>query len=115
MCLHAASGAQGGATPRSSSSSSLITADRHRPPARLQAAAWTPKPGRFPLNHRGSGSSGVRAEDDNTDDSEEEDDDDGVQLELRSGNKLQTESVRGAGASRSDAAEKSPLFGCAAD
>lgn len=55
VCLRAASGAQGGATPRSSS---FITTDGHRPPARLQAAAWAPEPGLFPLNHSGSGSSG---------------------------------------------------------
>lgn len=33
---------RGGAKQQSSSS---ITADRHRPPARLQAAAWAPQPG----------------------------------------------------------------------
>ncbi|KAG7497773.1 hypothetical protein JOB18_043811 [Solea senegalensis] len=27
---------------------------RHRPPARLQAAAWSPEPGLFPLGHRGA-------------------------------------------------------------
>ncbi|KAM7378622.1 hypothetical protein PAMA_013502 [Pampus argenteus] len=48
------SAAQGGATPRSSSS---ITADRHRPPVRLQAAAWMSEPGLFSMNHSGSDSS----------------------------------------------------------
>ncbi len=56
----------------------------------------------------------VQTEGDGSNDDHEEDSDD-VELEPRSGNKPQTESVRGAGASRSDAAEKSPLFGCAAD
>ncbi len=111
MCLHAASGAQGGATPRSSSS--FITADRHRPPARLQAAAWTPEPGLFPLNTAGPVRAAVRTEAD--DHAEDDEGEGGVRVELRGGNEPQTESVRGAGASRSDAAEKSPLFGCAAD
>lgn len=43
---------RGGAKQRSSSS---ITADRHRPPARLQAAAWAPQPGPLYLNRADNG------------------------------------------------------------
>lgn len=73
--------AQGGATPRSSS---FIPADRHRPPARLRAAAWTPQSGPLPLAPSRSGS----AED--------------AQLEVRSGNLPQIESVQ-------SVAERRPL------
>lgn len=104
MCLRAASGAQGGATP---CGCSFITADRHRPPVRLQAAAWAPEPTRFSRIPVAPVQAAVWCKDEHRDDKgheeadDDDDDDDGGAVRAADRLKL----------SRSDAAERSPLFG----